>query len=143
MQCHNLDTVGIICRSLEDVALLRGALLAQKPHRVDRASAVRRIGFWRTPAWEYADRDTFALLEHTAEVLGRAGAVVREVPLTPANILDHDRRIFEFEAARNYAYEYEVHGEKLSLALRDGLLVRGRTLPLAAYTEAIETAEAC
>jgi amidase len=142
MQCHNLDTLGIICRSLEDVALLRGVLLAQEPHRVDRASAVPCIGFCRTPAWERADGDTHALLEHTASVLASAGATVREVTLTPANILDQHRRIFAFEAARNYAHEYEKHGDKLSEALRDGLLAQGRALPLAAYTEAIETAEA-
>ena len=142
MQCHNLDTLGIICRSLEDVALLRGVLLAQEPHRVDRASAVPRIGFCRTPAWERADGDTHALLEHTAAVLASAGATVRDVTLTPANILDQHRRIFAFEAARNYAHEYEMHGDKLSEALRDGLLAQGRTLPVAAYIEAIETAEA-
>ncbi|MFL5265180.1 MAG: amidase [Stellaceae bacterium] len=142
MQCHNLDTVGVICRSLEDVALLRGVLLAQNAHRVDRGSAAPRIGFCRTPAWEHADGDTHALLERTATVLGAAGAMMREVTLTPADILDHHRRIFEFEAARNYAYEYEVHGGQLSEALRDGLLARGRALPLPAYIEAIETAEA-
>ena len=142
MQCHNLDTLGIICRSLEDVALLRGVLLAQEPHRVDRRSAAPRIGFCRTPAWEHADRDTHALLQRTAEVLAAAGAKVREITLTPADILDHHRRVFEFEAARNYAYEYEVHGEKFSPALREGLLAPGRALPLAAYIEAIETAEA-
>jgi amidase len=142
MQCHNLDTLGIICRSLEDVALLRGVLLAQEPHRVDRQSATPRVGFCRIPAWEHADQDTHALLQRTAEVLAAAGAKVREIALTPADILDHHRRIFEFEAARNYAYEYEVHGEKLSPALREGLLAPGRALPLAAYIEAIETAEA-
>jgi Asp-tRNA(Asn)/Glu-tRNA(Gln) amidotransferase A subunit family amidase len=142
MQCHNLDTVGIICRSLDDVALLRGALLAQNPHSVDRNSAAPRIGFCRTPAWEHADTDTQALLERTAGLLSEAGAAVREVRLTPSDILDHHRRIFEFEAARNYAYEYEVHGEKLSEALREGLLARGRALPLPAYIEALETAEA-
>ncbi|MBV9375549.1 MAG: amidase [Alphaproteobacteria bacterium] len=142
MQCHNLDTLGIICRSLEDIALLRGVLVAQQAHEVDRGSAAPRIGFCCTPAWEHADQDTHALLEHVAGVLGRAGATVHEVKLTPADILDHHRRIFEFEAARNYAYEYEVHGEKLSPALRDGLLAPGRSLPLAAYIEAIETAEA-
>src|SRR6516164_9022691 len=141
MQCHNLDTLGIICRSLEDVALLRGVLLARNSHLVDRNPAAPRIGFCRTPAWEQADNETHALLERTASVLSAAGAKVHEVSLTPADILDHHRRIFEFEAARNYAYEYEVHGEKLSLALRDGLLARGRALPLAAYIEAIETAE--
>ena len=142
MQCHSLDTLGIICRSLDDVALLRGVLLAQPPHRIDRASAAPRIGFCRTPAWERADGDTQALLGHTAAALASAGAAVREIALTPADILDYHRRVFAFEAARNYAYEYEVHGEELSEELRDGLLAQGRALPLAAYIEAIETAEA-
>jgi Asp-tRNA(Asn)/Glu-tRNA(Gln) amidotransferase A subunit family amidase len=141
MQCHNLDTVGIICRNLDDVALLRGVLLAQEPHRVDRETAAPRIGLCRTPAWQHADGDTHALLERTAAVLAASGAAVREVTLKPVDILDHHRRIFEFEAARNYAYEYEVHGEKLSAALREGLLAPGRALPFAAYVEAIETAE--
>jgi Asp-tRNA(Asn)/Glu-tRNA(Gln) amidotransferase A subunit family amidase len=142
MQCHNLDTLGIICRSLEDVALLRGVLLVQEPHRVDRNSAAPRIGFCRTPTWEHADGDTRALLERTAAVLSAGGAAVEEVTLKPADILDHHRRIFEFEAARNYAYEYDVHREQVSQALREGLLAPGRALPLAAYIEAIEMAEA-
>ena len=142
MQCHNLDTLGVICRSLEDVALMRGVLLAQELHQVDRTSNAPRIGFCRTPAWEHADGDTQALLERTAVKLAAAGATVRDVAVTPSDILDHHRRIFEFEAARNYAYEYEVHGDKLSAALRDGLLTPGRVLPLSAYVEAIETAEA-
>jgi Asp-tRNA(Asn)/Glu-tRNA(Gln) amidotransferase A subunit family amidase len=142
MQCHNLDTLGVICRSVEDVALMRAVLLAQDLHPVDRVSAAPRIGFCRTPAWDHADRDTQALLERTAGRLAAAGATMRDVALIPADILNHHRRIFEFEAARNYAYEYEVHGDKLSAALRDGLLTPGRALPLSAYVEAIETAEA-
>jgi Asp-tRNA(Asn)/Glu-tRNA(Gln) amidotransferase A subunit family amidase len=142
MQCHNLDTLGVICRSLDDIALMRGVLLAQEPYPVDRRSAAPRIGFCRTPAWDHADVDTQALLEQTASRLATAAAMVRDVVLTPADILDHHRRIFAFEAARNYAYEYEVHGDKLSAALRDGLLTPGRALPLSAYVEAIETAEA-
>jgi amidase len=81
------------------------------------------------------------LLESTASRLAAAGAVVKEVAPAPPDILDHHHRIFAFEAARNYAYEYEVHGDKLSPALRDGLLKAGRELPLSAYIEAIETAE--
>ena len=141
MQCHNLDTLGIICRSLDDLALMRAALQVQPPRPVDRRSAAPRIGFCRTPEWDRADADTHALLERTASRLAAAGATIKDVTLTPADILDYQRRIFEFEAARNYAYEYEVHGDKLSPALRDGLLAPGRALPLAAYIEAIETAE--
>ncbi|MBV8121453.1 MAG: amidase [Alphaproteobacteria bacterium] len=142
MQCHNLDTLGVICRSLEDIALMRGVLLAQDLQWVDRSSGAPRVGFCRTPAWDHADGDTQALLERIATRLSAAGAAVRDVALTPADILDHHRRIFEFEAARNYAYEYEAHGDQLSAALRDGLLTPGRALPLSAYVEAIEAAEA-
>lgn len=142
MQCHNLDTLGVICRSLDDVALMRAVLLAQPRRPVERNPSAPRIGFCRTPAWDHADPDTQALIERTASRLAAAGATVAEAPVKPADILDHHRRIFEFEAARNYAYEYEEHGDQLSPALRDGLLKPGRALPLSAYIEAIETAEA-
>ncbi len=79
MQCHNLDTLGIICRSLDDLALMRAALLVQPRRPVDRASDAPRIGFCRTPAWDHADADTQALLERTAERLAAAGAAVKDV----------------------------------------------------------------
>src|SRR5437016_1520330 len=77
MQCHNLDTLGVICRSLDDVALMRGVLLSVDPQPVDRASAAPRIGFCRTPAWDHADADTQALIERTAARLAGAGATMR------------------------------------------------------------------
>ena len=141
MQCHNLDTLGLICRSLDDLSLMRAALLMQPRQPVDRASNAPVIGFCRTPAWDHASADTQALLERTASQLAAAGATVKDVAPAPPDILEHHHRIFAFEAARNYAYEYEVHGDKLSPALRDGLLKAGRELPLSAYIEAIETAE--
>jgi Asp-tRNA(Asn)/Glu-tRNA(Gln) amidotransferase A subunit family amidase len=142
MQCHNLDTLGLICRSLDDLSLMRAALLVQPRRAVDRGAPAPRIGFCRTPAWDHASPDTQDLLERTASRLSAAGAMVKDVAPAPADILDQQRRIFEFEAARNYAWEYEVHGDKLSPALRDGLLKPGRALPLSAYIEAIESAEA-
>ncbi|MGH7046792.1 MAG: amidase [Stellaceae bacterium] len=141
MQCHNLDTLGLICRSLDDLALLRAVLQVQPYRAIARDVAAPRIGFCRTAAWAEASADTQALLERTAARLAAAGAVVREVTLTPANMLEHQRRVFAFEAARNYAYEYEEHADLLSPGLRDGLLKEGREMPLSAYIEAIETAE--
>ncbi len=144
LQCHNLDTLGIICRSLDDLPPLRAALVAGPPHRIDRTVSAPRIGICRTPAWEHAEPATQALIEQHAARLAAAGARVREVNFaTPfANILEHHRRIFNFEAARNYAYEYEQHNALVSQVLRDTVLTPGRELPLAAYVEAIETAEA-
>jgi amidase len=144
LQCHNLDTLGILCRSLDDLPLLRAALIAGPLRQIDRTAAAPRIGLCRTPAWERAEPATQALIEASAARLGAAGARVSEVDFAPqfANILEHHRRIFNFEAARNYAYEYEQHNELVSQVLRDTVLTPGRELPLAAYVEAVETAEA-
>ena len=144
LQCHNLDTLGVICREVDDLPPLRAALLAAPPRAIDRGVAAPRIGLCRTPAWERADAATQALIEASAARLAAAGARVSEVSFAPAfaNILEHHRRIFGFEAARNYAYEYDFHHEQVSRVLRDTLLQPGRELPLAAYVEAIETAEA-
>ena len=144
LQCHNLDTLGVLCRSVEDLALMRAALIGMPHRKVDRSAGAPRIGLCRTPAWDAADSATQALIEQSATRLAAAGASVSEVSFAPefANILEHHRRIFNYEAARNYAYEYEEHHDQVSQVLRDTVLTPGRELPLDAYVEAIETAEA-
>jgi Asp-tRNA(Asn)/Glu-tRNA(Gln) amidotransferase A subunit family amidase len=142
MQCHNLDTLGIICRSLDDLSLLRAALLVEPRRPIDHAPAAPRIGFCRTPLWDDAEADTKDLLQRTAVRLSAAGAFVKDTAPVPADVPDQHHRIFAFEAARNYAYEYETHRDKLSPALRDGLLTPGRAMPLTDYVSAIEAAEA-
>ena len=144
LQCHNLDTLGVLCRSVEDLALMRAALIGMPHRKIDRGAGAPRIGVCRTPAWDAADSATQALIEQSAARLAAAGASVSEVSFAPefANILEHHRRIFNYEAARNYAYEYEEHHDEVSQVLRDTVLTPGRELPLDAYVEAIETAEA-
>ena len=144
LQCQNLDTLGLICRSLDDIALMR-AVLIEMPHRkVDRAAGAPRIGLCRTPGWGYADAATQALIERTASRLGAAGAKVSEVEFAAPfrNIADHHRRIFNYEAAHNYAYEHREHRDLVSAVLLDTVLDPGAKLPLADYIEALETAEA-
>jgi amidase len=144
LQCHNLDTLGVLCRSLDDLPPLRAALLAAAVRPIDRGTVAPRIAVCRTPAWDKAEAATQALIERTAARLAAAGAAVREVRFAPefAGIHEHHRRIFDFEAARNYVYEYENHRDQVSPVLRDTVLRPGRDLPLAAYLEALETAEA-
>jgi Asp-tRNA(Asn)/Glu-tRNA(Gln) amidotransferase A subunit family amidase len=144
LQCQNLDTLGLICRSLDDISLMR-AVLIEIPHRkVDRAAVAPRIGLCRTPGWEQADAATQALIERTASRLAAAGAKVSEVEFAAPfrNIADHHRRIFNYEAAHNYAYEHLVHRDQVSQVLLDTVLDPGSKLPLADYIEALETAEA-
>ena len=127
LQCHNLDTLGLICRGLDDIPPLRAAILDQPRREIDRGASAPRIGLCRTPAWERADPATQALVERTAAKLSAAGARVSEIRFAPEfeNILEHHRRIFNFEAARNYAYEYERHHDEVSQLLRDTVLTRG------------------
>jgi len=144
LQCQNLDTLGLICRSLDDIALMR-AVLIHTPHRkVDRAAAAPRIGLCRTPLWEVADAATQALIERTAGKLSAAGAQVSEVEFAAPfrTIAERQRRIFNYEAAHNYAYEHLEHRDQVSAVLLDTVLDPGSKLPLADYVEALETAEA-
>ena len=144
LQCHNLDTLGLLCRSLDDISLMRAVLIEMPVRKVDHSVGAPRIGLCRTPGWDGADAATQGLIERTASGLAKAGAVVTEVAFAPqfTNFMDHHRRIFNYEAARNYAYEYEVHHDQVSAVLRDTVLTPGRELPLADYVEALETAEA-
>ncbi len=144
LQCQNLDTLGLICRSLDDIALMR-AVLVEMPHRkLDRSAGAPRIGLCRTPAWDNADAPTQALIEATASRLAAAGARVSEVEFAAPfrDIAAHHRAVFNREAAVNYAYEYEHHNAQVSAVLKDTVLTPGRELPIADYVAALETAEA-
>jgi len=144
LQCQNLDTLGLICRSLDDIALMR-AVLIEMPHRkIDRDVGAPRIGLCRTPLWDKADGATHALIESTASRLAAAGAAVTEVEFAAPfrDIAEHHRRIFNYEAAHNYAYEHLEHRDQVSKVLLDTVLDPGRDLPVADYIKALEAAEA-
>src|SRR5579862_9786238 len=144
LQCQNLDTLGLICRNLDDIALMR-AVLIEMPHRkVDHGTGAPRVGLCRTPGWEQAGAATQALIENTAKRLGDAGARVSEVEFAAPfrDIAGHHRRIFNYEAAHNYAFEHLEHRDRVSAVLLDTVLDPGSKLPLADYIEALESSEA-
>jgi Asp-tRNA(Asn)/Glu-tRNA(Gln) amidotransferase A subunit family amidase len=144
LQCQNLDTLGLICRNLDDIALMR-AVLIEMPHRtIDRAAGAPRIGVCRTPLWDVADGVTHALIEGTAGRLSAAGAAVVEVEFAAPfrDIAAYHQRVFYYEAAHNYAYEHIEHRDQVSQVLLDTVLDPGAAIPLADYIEALEVAEA-
>jgi amidase len=144
LQAHSLDTLGVIARTLDDVALMDAVLLGGPVRPLDRDTAAPRIAVCRRPPWGEPDAATQALIESTAERLAGAGASIHELTIPAAfeSILEMHGRIMEFEAARSYAFEHDTRFADVSPALREGALARGRALPLAAYQEALETAEA-
>lgn len=141
----SLDTVGLIARSVEDVALYRDVLLGEKPVAVANDLPPPRIGFCRTHLWSLLEPTTQKLFEDAAGALARAGAKVSEVTLPPAfdGIPEAHRLISGFEFARNLAWEVENHWEEISVTLRDGRLTDGITCSYETYLESRRLAEDC
>jgi amidase len=138
MQCHSLDTLGLMARTFDDVALFRGAVLGLPPVRIERGIKRPRIGFCRTPIWNEAEADTKKLLEATATKLADKGASVIDVAFAApfADILDDHGAIANWEGARNYADERLRHPDKVSRELMDGTMKRGLETSFERYVAA-------
>ena len=143
MQCHSLDTLGLMARTLDDIALFRGAVLNLPPVKIDRSplnsrGARPRIGFCRTPVWDDASADTKALLEKTASTLADKGATMIDVAFAAAfaDILDDHGAISGWESVRNYADERLRNPDKMSRELMDGPMKRGLAVSLERYVAA-------
>ena len=77
----SFDTLGLIARSIEDLALYRDVLLDRPPEPPPATSAAPRIGLCRTHIWPRLEPYTQRLLEDAAGRLSAAGAQVTEVTL--------------------------------------------------------------
>jgi amidase len=146
----SLDTLGLIARSVDDVALYRDVLLGAKPEPlVDDVDWTPRIGFCRTPLWEECEASTQSMLGRLARDLAAAadkgGANVQDVTLPEefARIPEAHRWISSFEFSRNFTWEIENHWENISAQLRNGRLKDGLSCSFAQYLEARSFAQRC
>jgi amidase len=80
LQAHSLDTLGVIARTLDDVALMDAVLLGGPARPVDRDAAGPRIKVCRAAPWGEPDAVTEALIESTAKRLAGQGASVTRMP---------------------------------------------------------------
>jgi Asp-tRNA(Asn)/Glu-tRNA(Gln) amidotransferase A subunit family amidase len=105
---ESLDTLGILARSVGDIALLRSVLLGA-PDGANPAPlpAPPTIGVCRTAQWALADPCSQAAVEASAEQFRRAGAHVTDVALPGhfAALIDAHKAIMAYEAAHNYVFE--------------------------------------
>jgi Asp-tRNA(Asn)/Glu-tRNA(Gln) amidotransferase A subunit family amidase len=139
LQSHSADTLGLMARTIEDIALFRGVVMKLPAAKVDRKVAAPRIGICRTPIWDAeADEDTKAMVERVARTLAAKGATVIDVAFAPefADILDHHNNITTFEGTRNYADERLRNPDKVSGELREGAMKKGLEVTLDQYVAA-------
>jgi Asp-tRNA(Asn)/Glu-tRNA(Gln) amidotransferase A subunit family amidase len=138
-----LDTVGIMARSVGDIALFRAAMTAIPYEPPALLETAPRLGLCRGPHWDEAQPEGRAMLEAAADRLASAGAVIRETEL-PRECAEGDERqttIGSFEGLRNHMPELYRHEALLSTRLRETKIARGRQLPLEAFRNACRGAE--
>jgi Asp-tRNA(Asn)/Glu-tRNA(Gln) amidotransferase A subunit family amidase len=141
----SLDTLGLLARSIDDIALYRDVLLGATPQTVPEHTGKLRVGFCRTHVWSQVEPHTQQLLEDAAKKLARAGMEVRDVEL-PADferLMDVHLAISSFEFARNFTYEIEHHWDMISATLRENRLKSGLACSFERYREARAFAAQC
>jgi Asp-tRNA(Asn)/Glu-tRNA(Gln) amidotransferase A subunit family amidase len=154
MQSHTLDTVGVLGRSLEDLALLTDCMIAfeaddavsyryKGPALRDAAlqtpSRAPRFAFIKTPAWADADPAMQAAFEPFVEALGDYVAEI-DIPIL-ADVIEWQRIV---QLAEN-AYYYGPLLRQDPGLLSDGLKARldaGLKVDVQSYIQALASREA-
>ena len=117
---ESLDTIGVIARTVEDVALFTHAVSAMTlPDFESLPGRMPRVGLCRTATWDLADSATHEKLELAAATLARKGARVSDFTLGKnfAQIYEDHGVVSDYDSPRGSAYEYENHRELLSASL--------------------------
>jgi Asp-tRNA(Asn)/Glu-tRNA(Gln) amidotransferase A subunit family amidase len=137
----SLDTIGVIARSVEDVALVAAVIagsavapLAPEPPRL----AVL------LPYREQAEDQALAALERAMRAASARGAVVRslESPGEFGGLNDAHRVIMAAQTARAFAWEWARHRDALSPELRD-FIARGQSYSAAEQDAAWALVDRC
>jgi Asp-tRNA(Asn)/Glu-tRNA(Gln) amidotransferase A subunit family amidase len=141
---EGLDTIGLIARTLDDVALVRAVLLGAPPQPIVAPAATPRIGLTRTHMWANAQPETVEAVEDAARRLDDAGAEIVEIAL-PDDFagLGHAREIInDYERAMGMAHEWQHHRADISERLAK-IIERGLGVTHADYVAAVQLAERC
>jgi Asp-tRNA(Asn)/Glu-tRNA(Gln) amidotransferase A subunit family amidase len=147
---RSLDQVGVLARTLEDVALVAGELCGYDERDPDTRPRARipfvqtateepplppRFAFIRTPLWDRVDPDT---PEAFAELVATLSERCEEhtLPESLRDAWDWHRTIVEAEMAANLDQEWEKGRDRLSESLRSQL-ARGREVRALDYQKAL------
>jgi Asp-tRNA(Asn)/Glu-tRNA(Gln) amidotransferase A subunit family amidase len=139
----SLDTLGWFARDAQDLELMRCAIagLPFEPLALPDAAALR-LGVCPTHEWNAIDAGGALVFEEAVRLAARAGLGLQEVAPPPAlaGLVQAQKTIMAFEAARSLAAERTHHAASLSAPLRE-LLDLGAALAPDDYAAARRQAE--
>lgn len=113
---ESFDTVGLIARSVPDIALVHAALTRGEPAAMRASASGLRIGMFRTHLWDTVAPETAALFEDAASRLSAAGAHLADVAIPDGfeTITQHRATINAYERAHGLAHEWRTHRDMLT-----------------------------
>ncbi|MPZ59344.1 MAG: amidase [Rhizobiales bacterium] len=150
MLSRTLDHVGIMARTVEDVALMAECMAGFDQEDPDTRPIARpplapvavsepplppQFAFVKTPAWKHADAVTQAAFAELVEILGEA---VEETKMGASfdGVINLHKTVMESEMAHNFQRDYQQGRDKLSAGLRK-LIERGRKYLAVDYQAAV------
>ena len=141
---ESLDTIGLIARNVEDLALMSSVLTGAPFVLPIAPEQPLRIGLCRTYLWDKADASARAGLQRAADAARKAGAIVTPYEMPPHfSTLTATREIFNnVERARSLPFEWTHHRAQISAALTRSIEA-GFATSVEDYVQAKRFAEAC
>ena len=124
----SIDTLGLMSRSVEDIALFRSILLEEDLVSIQKVDLSKiKIGFVRTPHWDKTDDSTKEAFEHFLNLLrsDKLNVVDLEIDnlISKSDALHLDISGYEFK--RSISHERFNYYDQLSDQLRNGRLNDG------------------
>ena len=124
----SIDTLGLISRSVDDIALFRSILLEEELVSIKKVDLSKiKIGFVRTPHWEKTDDSTKEAFEHFVNSLrsDKLNVIDLEIDklISKSDTLHLDISGYEFK--RSISHERFNYYDQLSDQLRNGRLNDG------------------
>ena len=142
---EGVDTIGLIARSVDDVALVTDACIDRPPAPLAALRTPPRIGLCRTYLWDSkASAETKTAVEAAAKRAEAAGARVTDFALTEefTRLTAIREVINNYERACGLAWEWAHHRAKLSPQMTRTVEM-GIAAPHSRYIEAVQLAERC
>lgn len=140
----SLDTLGLMARGIEDIALAMRVLTNDGDVACLPKDSKLRIGFCRTYLWDTAEPATRHALADAAERLRSRGDQVEEfsVPESFRELSITREIINDYERARAMAHEWQHARDSISEGLGRSI-TRGFAMLAARYIEALALVEEC
>jgi len=140
----SLDTLGLMARSLEDIALAMCSLTNDGDIAWLPKETKLRIGLCRTYLWDTAEEATQQALSDAAERLRSRGDTVADFSLPESfRELSTTREVInDYERARAMAHEWQHARNSISEGLAKSI-TRGFATPAARYIDALVRVDEC